>query len=128
MATRDAIISYVEEKVDPIPGFVPIYEIVLFERLREWVTNDGKGSGLPDTSGFNNMGFYFELDDAIATMHENRCNIRETVFNYGFILVHWPGLYNNSSGDYERMFFEWDEEKQGFYEAEEPLWFEHLML
>lgn len=128
MAARDKIIKYVAEKADPMIGFVPIYEIVLFEKLREWVTNDGKGSGLPDISGFNNMGFYYELDQAIGAMHENRCDIRETVFNYGFILVHWPGMYNNSSGDYERIFFQWDEGKQGFYETEEPASFHNLAL
>lgn len=128
MASREEIIKYTIEKTDAMTGFVPIYEIVLFEKLREWVTNDGKGSGMADTSHFNNMGFYYELDSAIDAMHENRCDIRETVFNYGFILVHWPGMYNNSSGDYERMFFKWDEEKQGFYEAEEPALFEHLAL
>lgn len=128
MVTRDEVIEHVADKADPMTGYVPIYEIVLFEVIREWVTNDGKGSGLPDTSGFNTTGFYYELDSAIDAMHENRCDIRETVFNYGFILVHWPGVYNNSATEEERIFFEWNEDKEGFYEAEEPFWFEDLEL
>lgn len=88
----------------------PIYEIQLFTTL------DG---------AFNGMGFYYNLDDAVIAMHENVLDIRETVFNYGFILCKFPGLYQCADTE-ARIFFQWDEERQGFYEADEPECFEHL--
>lgn len=106
----------------------PIYVIVLFEELKELEGRNGEKLGVPDTSNFNDMGFYYDPDEALAAMHENRLDIRETVFNYGFILKHYPGLYNNSSLRKERVFFKWDEEKQGFYEAEEPDFFKTIGL
>lgn len=128
MAKKEEVLKYVVNKADPMIGFVPIYEIVLFKELQELKNNDNIGMGMADCSNFNSMGFYYELDDAINAMHENRCDIRETVFDYGFVLVHWPGVYNNSSGKLERLFYKWDETLEGFYETEEPSLFEYLAL
>lgn len=106
----------------------PIFEIVLFEHpCKELVfEKDGKQlpSGYPDAN-LNNMGFYYELDAAVEAMHENRCDIRETVFQAGFILCRFPGLYYAVTSD-SRIYYLWDNEKNGFYESEEPELFKHV--
>ena len=125
MITRDDIINYVKEAGYSDP---PIYEIVLFEHPNKELiyVRDGNEihSGFPDAE-INNMGYYCELDTAIKAMHENWLDIQETVFHAGFILCRFPGLYE-SAGRYERIFFLWDEEKKGFYEADEPEIFYHV--
>lgn len=128
MSTRENVVIHVEEKADPMVGFVPIYEIVLFKKIGEQIMRLSDRLGFADISDFKNMGFYYELDEAISVMHENRCDIGEHCFNCGFVLVHWPGVYNNNADKNERLFFEWDKEKAGFYEADEPLMFDHFTL
>ena len=93
----------------------PIYQIMMME-------NSGAEFdiyGWPNIGTTVYVGFYHYIQNAIDAMHENRCDIRECVYNYGFVLTHKPGLYN-PAGSYDRIYFKWDEEKQGFYEAPEP--------
>jgi len=105
----------------------PIFEIMLFEYPdKEVVYHKPEGdvlSGFPDTGCVNNVGFYYELDTAIQAMNENWCDIQETCYHAGFILCHFPGLYQAAI---HRMYFLWDEEKKGFFEAEEPEIFKHV--
>ena len=105
-----------------------IYEIVVFEEIKELLDLNGEPMGYADTSTFDRVGFYYNINSSISAMYENRCDIHEGCFNYGFILTHRPGLYNNYASKDERMFFAWDELRKGFYEAEEPKLFEHLAL
>lgn len=107
---------------------VPIFEIVLFEHPeKELVFNkNGKevASGWPDAS-LNNMGFYYELSSAIQAMNENWADIQEHCFHAGFILCKFPGLYNSVTTE-ARIYFLWDDERKGFYEAEEPKLFKYV--
>ena len=98
-----------------------IYEIMMCSNsgADTIIYESGKDSGFPDLGACSTVGFYHELENAIDAMHENGCDIRECVYNYGFVLKRRPGLYN-LCGQYERIYFKWDEDRQGFYEAEEP--------
>jgi len=108
---------------------VPIFEIVVFENPdKELIYHKPEGdtySGFPDTGGENYMGFYYDLDTAIKAMNENWADIQECCFRAGFVLCHFPGLYQ-SAGKEQRIYFLWDEEKKGFFEAEEPNIFRHV--
>lgn len=104
----------------------PIFEIMTFEHPnKELIYPSGKHSGFPDIGSTYSAGFYYELDTAIKAMHENWGDIREAVANAGFILCRHPGLYNSAGPDL-RMYFLWDDDLGGFYEAEEPEIFRHM--
>lgn len=128
MATRDQILKIVSDMA--VKTYEqPIFEIMVLRhqgKERIYHTADGdKPSGFPDILGSDNVGFYHDLDDAILVMHKNCCDIRECVYNAGFILCRFPGLYQCAGSDL-RIYFEWDDELEGFFEAEEPKIFEHI--
>ena len=108
---------------------IPIFEIMVFEHPNKEITYMRLGnvicSGYPDTGGENHMGFYYKLDTAIKAMNENWADIQEHCFHAGFILCRFPGLYQSVIKE-ARMYFLWDEERKGFFEAEEPKIFEHV--
>lgn len=108
---------------------IPIFEIVLFEHPdKELIYHKPNGdirSGYPDMGSENRMGFYYELETAIRAMNENWADIQETVFHAGFVLCRFPGLYS-SVIDEARIYFVWDEDRQGFFESPEPEIFRHV--
>lgn len=124
-------IKWYQEKYTQKDGTkpVPIFEIMVFEYPnKELIYHKPEGevhSGYPDTGCADHMGFYYELDTAIQAMNENWCDIQETVYHAGFILCRFPGVYYTSLPN-SRMYFLWNEEKKGFFEAEEPKIFEHV--
>lgn len=107
-------------------GQPPIYEIYLMrEAAKEYILPSGKPTGWPDTSG-DSVGFYYELESAVNALHENVLDIRDGgVFNAAFILCKFPGLYSSAGRDM-RLYFLWDEAKDGFWEAEEPEIFKYV--
>ena len=114
--------SYVSWYMDSHEIQSPIYEIALFRHPDKelLIKRDGMwvGSGYPDAD-MDVMGYYYDLDTAVQAMHENWCDIQETIFKAGFILCRFPGLYNCVQ-KVTRLYFLWDEERQGFFEADEP--------
>ena len=108
---------------------IPIFEIMIFEYPnKELIYHKREGdtrSGWPDTGSKHYMGFYYELDTAIKIMNGNWADIQENCFYAGFILCRFPGLYQSAIKE-TRMYFLWDEERKGFFEAEEPKIFEHV--
>lgn len=98
----------------------PIYRILLFSKIP---TLDERG--WPDCGTQDDVGFYYEYETAVRAMHENWSDIREYMFEAGFILTHYPGLYETATSE-NRTYFEWNEERGGFFEKEEPDCFEHF--
>jgi len=127
MTTREDILNYVKSYKEHYKiETEPIYILHLFENPnKELIYTSGKHSGFPDTGSEDEVGFFYNIDDAIHTMHENITDIRETVYNVGFILCKFQGTYE-TAGTEARMYFVWDEEKQGFFEQEEPPIFKHV--
>ena len=97
-----------------------IYRILLFSKIP---TLDERGWS--DCGTQEDVGFYYEYETAVRAMHENWCDIRECIFEAGFILTHYPGLYETATSE-NRTYFEWNEERGGFFEKEEPDCFEHF--
>lgn len=100
----------------------PIYVVMVMEKSgTDTIKYDnGKDSGFPDVGEVDYPGFYYDYEDALYAMHNNTCDIREGIYNYGFILKHFPGMYCNSAEKGSRVYFEWDQNLQGYYEVSEP--------
>ena len=134
MTTKQDMLRYVNaERIrrGNKDGDIPIFRLFLFEKPNEEKVYENNGkeyySGFPDLGASCEPGFYDNLNDAIAAMNENVCDIREAVFNAGFILCHFQGVYNPCITS-ARMYFVWDETKKGFYQKEEPKLFHHIAL
>ena len=130
MTTREDLLAYVKA-MQEYRGVAdkPIFSLYLFmnpnSELIYDVNGEKKPSGFPDTGSSYEPGFYYDLDNAIQAMHENICDIRETCYKAGFILCRFPGLYD-TCGTHGRMYFVWDDDKQGFFEQEEPEIFRYI--
>ena len=106
----------------------PIYEILVFEHPdKEDIYTNGTHTGLPDMGAQSNVGFYYDLQDALDVVYENLCDIRETVYDAAFIICRFPGLYNCVGSD-GRLYFVWDDAKGGYRLTEEPEIFRHIAL
>jgi hypothetical protein len=127
MMAKADIAEYIKNKVSVFNGQQPIFEIMMLENTgdKELVYPTGKPSGFPDTGITDTVGFYYELDKAIEALHCNTCDLRETVYDAAFILCRFPGLYNCVPSE-GRMYFVWDKEKEGYFEAEEPELFKRV--
>lgn len=122
MTTKEDIYNYIEwHKNKYNCSDEPIFEIQLFEKAMS------DGFNYPDTGVEGRPGFYYELDTAIHAMNQNWADIQDHAFRVGFILCHFPGLYECATTE-ARMYFVWDEKKQGFYQAEEPEIFRYYSL
>lgn len=126
MATVESLKKYVKDvmaKRGNIPDYKPIYAIMLFENPDKIQYDEENGKPtkfwFPELGRTGGPGYYHDLESAVKAMHENAGDIRETIFNAGFVIAKFPGLYN-TMGPEGRIYFLWDEEKQGFFEAEEP--------
>ena len=127
---KDYIKWYQEKYIDKNDTKpIPIFEIMVFENPNKELIyhklEEETHSGWPDPGCTSHMGFYYELDTAIKAMNENWADIQEHCFHAGFILCRFPGLYQSVIKE-ARMYFLWDEERKGFFEAEEPKIFEYI--
>ena len=129
MITKNDLLTRAEEKAqrygDPSIA-IPIFEILVFEHPDQQVMYGDKPSGWPDLGASRTMGFYHDLDDAIESLNWNNLDIQERLYHAAFILMKLPGLYNEASR-FERMYFLWDENRGGFFQAEEPKLFRGFM-
>lgn len=117
-----------EDLFEVAKGFsaTPIYEIIMIENAdQELYGWDGTPLGFPDFDSMRSVGFYYNLDDAIRAVENNVCDINETVYDAAFIVTRYEGLYA-SCGVEERLFFRWDDDKQKYFQAEEPKLFKHI--
>lgn len=124
MTTTESLAKYIAYKESKGYG-TPIFRILLFEHPDREQAYNGKPSGFPDLGCSADMGFYFDVREAVLAMNENVADIREGVYNAGFILCHFSGLYQDA-GTEARMYFVWDKDRGGFFQADEPKIFAHV--
>ena len=62
-------------------------------------------------------GFYSNKQDALNTLHENRTDLWETIYDYAVIEEYYEGISNSTM---QRQFFQYDREKNGYFEIDEP--------
>lgn len=64
-------------------------------------------------------GFYSNKKDALKTLHENRTDMWETIYDYAVLEPYYEGISGYCFKE-SRQFFEYDVEKDGYFEIEEP--------
>ena len=99
----------------------PIYEIIMIEFYdKVQIGKNGKSLDFPDWGITSVDGFYYEYETAVRALHENWCDLNDGDWaRAAYIIRKYPGLYPSIHPE-DRTFFIWDEERQGYYEAEEP--------
>ena len=104
-------------------GQQPIYDIVMIQYIdKKAIGPSGKELDFPDFGIIESLGFYYEYETAVRALHENWADINECgLFAGAWIEMKFPGLYPYT-GKEGRQFFKWDNEREGYFEAEEPEW------
>lgn len=106
----------------------PIYVIYMMEKINEEMKSvTGKPIGWPDMGCTEIAGFYYNEEDAILTLNKNCGDVQEHCYKAAFILQWQPGLYPTAAKE-QRKYFVWNEEKQGFFQQEEPEIFKHCSI
>lgn len=80
---------------------------------------DGKSLSFLDFGATMTAGFYHNIDDAVATIEENVCDIWETVYDAAFMLCRLPDVYQCADRNM-RMYFKFDIDKKKYVQEEEP--------
>lgn len=126
MTTVEDLKEYVKKQLakrNNDPDFKPVYEIILFEHpdKKEYYEKNGERTGFwfPDLGERFQPGFYYDIDAAVKTMHKNAWDIHAPFLKAGFVISRFPGMFQ-TMGREGRIYFLWDEEKKGYFEAEEP--------
>lgn len=73
--------------------------------------------GFLETGCTRCWGFYSNKEDALNTLHENRTDLWETIYDYAVLEEYYEGISNHTLN---RQFFEYDKDKDGYFEIEEP--------
>ena len=128
MTSVEDIRKYIEYKKKTEGIEKPIFRIFMMENAdKELVYPAGIKSGFPDM-GYNvDIGYYWDIEEAVEAVKNNVCDIRETIYDAAFILCHFPGVYQTTTTE-SRMYFRWDEEKKQYCQEEEPAIFAHISL
>lgn len=126
MITKEDLITYIEDRQSKVPykEFKPIFRIGVMTTIDEEVYPTGKHSGFPKDCP-DDIGFYYDFDTAYRAITENWCDIWETCYDYAFLMVRFPGLYEDA-GPESRMLFQYDTIKDQYIQIEEPTWFKHV--
>lgn len=92
----------------------PIYEIYVMEL--PWHLNEKK---LPTCGTRERVGFYYDKEDAIRAIEENRCDLQDHYAQAAEICMVKPGLY--SSPAYNKYwYYLWNQKEERFEVARKP--------
>ena len=67
-------------------------------------------------------GFYTNKQDALNALHTNATDMWETIYDYAVMEEYFEGI---SGYGFERQFFKYDREKDGYFEIETPNFMRH---
>ena len=67
------------------------------------------------------FGYYEDFETCEQALNENWCDMFEYLYTYAVVEHIEPGIHSICE---ERWFFEWDNDKKGFFRIEEPKEFE----
>ena len=82
---------------------------------------------LMDHGAIRCWGFYSDFNTAVQALHENWADMYEFLYHYAVIEEYCEGLTSCNSGyGFNRWWFKYSDEKQGYIEIEEPKCSEHL--
>lgn len=94
-----------------------MYFITCFQKLGE------DELGRFEAGAIRTFGYYEELEDAKNALSENIGDMHECLYEYGVIEEIGEGIHYFA---HNRWFFKYDEEKDGFFEIEEPKEVNHI--
>ena len=83
---------------------------------------------LPDkkylhTGDTRTFGYFDDREKAVRSLHENWCDMHECLYRYAVIEEIGQGIHPDVQS---RTFFEYDKERNGFFEIEEPKEVKHV--
>lgn len=85
-------------------------------------------TGMPDVGDTRTVGYYEDLETCKRALHENFCDIHEFLYEYAVVEYIEPGIYSRAK---ESEWFQWDNEKGGFFEIPKPQctygWFNYAL-
>lgn len=93
------------------------YFITVFERL------DINKYGFPAYDAARCWGFYTDKQIAIKALHENWTDMEEGIYKYAVIEEYREGISGMTG---YRQFFKFDDEREGYFEIDEPEGYEHF--
>ena len=117
-----AILDRIDEMATECPDLgKPVFEVFMIQHAnKQMIGIDGSELGLPELGHMSSIGFYYDIWNAVDALHQNMGDFRaDGGYECGFVLVRYQGVYS-SVIDRDRMFFMWDEDRKGYFEAEEP--------
>ena len=89
----------------------PNYFITCFEKMKT------TKNGWPDTGDTRTFGYYDNFQSAESALNENRCDMCEYLYNFAFVEEIGQGIHPDVTA---RWFFIFNDDKGGFFKAEEP--------
>jgi hypothetical protein len=95
-----------------------MYFITCFEKYEI----DNK-TNIPDIGENRAVGYYSHKSMAVEDLNKNNCDMYEYLYKYAVIEKIPMGLYPIAE---ETTFFEWNEEKQGYFEVEDQTQFDDI--
>ena len=93
--------------------FITVFEKVELTKL-----------GWPDFGCSRTWGFYSDREIAVQALHKNWTDMWETCYHYAVIEKYEEGISGYEFGS--RKWFKFDEEREGYFEMEEPNCVKHV--
>lgn len=81
-------------------------------------TKDGSTKdklGFPDFGSYRTFGFYYDLDEARTALNENRCDLRECLYDYAVIEKLYPKIHPLCFEPDDIEWYKYDEDRTGFF-------------
>lgn len=78
---------------------------------------DDRDTTFGDTGDTRTWGFFSNKEDAIDVLHKNVTDMHELYYDYAVIEEYNEGISNDTG---ERQWFMYDEDRDGYFEIEEP--------
>ena len=65
------------------------------------------------------FGYFADYNECQTALHENWCDMHEFYYSHAVVEQIFEGIHAHPK---KVVWFKWDDEKEGFYEAEKPEW------
>ena len=99
-------------------------KVYWFITVLEYIEEDDLG--WPKFGATRCWGFYTDKEVALKALHENWTDMWETCYDYAVLEPYYEGI--SGIGDKEdRQFFEYDADKDGYFEIDEPSEVRHVV-
>ena len=77
----------------------------------------GDETEMPNFCDKRTFGYFEDYETCTLALHENWCDMREACYQYAVVEYIEQGIHSMAK---EIEWFQWDEEKEGFFEIPKP--------